>query len=216
MALYHFLAVIKLIIRCNDKRKYWINRMVKKWERSGIKSSPPLCTGVKSEVKKKPKRIKKKNGIILGPFYCFSPVCVSSSLTSKSEVSIQMHRNWNSFPHRHIRFLKCGRKILPGAASVFCFAQQYTKLLAAPSKFTLFGGKAALCLFVRRTEYWYTSGTWLTLPIIRAFPPVTWTDGLMLMNVIRLTCSPFSDSKISQARRANTTQHSPFLSIIHF
>lgn len=37
----------------------------------------------------------------------------------------------------------------------------------------------------------------------KSLSPVTWKDGLMLMNVIRLICGPFSDSTISKAALAN-------------
>lgn len=40
----------------------------------------------------------------------------------------------------------------------------------------------------------------------KSLSPVTWKDGLMLMNVIRLICGPFSDSTISEAVLANPPQ----------
>lgn len=59
------------------------------------------------------------------------------------------------------------------------------------------------------TQSEYTKGTRLTLSFIKSLSLVSWKDGLMLMNVIKLISSPFFDSKISNTALANPP-HAPF------
>ncbi len=77
---------------------------------------------------------------------------------------------------------------------------------------TCFGEDTTLLLFMCVTQSEYTKGTRLTLSFIKSLSLVSWKDGLMLMNVIKLISSPFFDSKISNTALANPPT---LLSILH-